>query len=151
MDERFSGLSVEERAQLAALLGKSRRSVRLTPTAVEALETHREQQGEERSKMGDLWRDTGLVFTTTRGTPVDVSNLTYGSFRPLLERTGLPRIKFHALRHTFATLMLSGNVNPKIVQEILGHARISETMDTYSHFLPDMQEEAIGKLGRLLT
>lgn len=68
-----------------------------------------------------------------------------------MERAGLPKIRFHALRHTFATLMLSGNVNPKIVQEILGHARISETMDTYSHFLPDMQEEAVGKLQTILT
>ena len=82
---------------------------------------------------------------------MDASNLTHDSFRPLLERAGVPKVKFHALRHTFATLMLSGNVNPKIVQEILGHSRISETMDTYSHFLPDMQEEAIGKLGKLLT
>ena len=82
---------------------------------------------------------------------MDVGKLTYKSFRPLLKRAGLPKIRFHALRHTFATLMLSGNVNPKIIQEILGHARISETMDTYPHFLPDLQEEAIGKLGNLLT
>jgi integrase len=112
---------------------------------------HREQEEEKRSKMGDLWRDTGLVFTTTRGTPLDVGNLTYKSFRPLLKRAGHPKIRFHALRHTFATLMLSGNVNPKIVQEILGHARMSETIDTYSHYLPDVQDEAIGKLGKLLT
>ena len=61
------------------------------------------------------------------------------------------RLGFHALRHTFAPLMLCNNVNPRIVQDIPGYARISESMDTYSHFLPDIQEKAVGKLGNLLT
>jgi integrase len=86
------------------------------------------------------------VFTTTVGTPVDVRNLTYRSFRPLLQRAGLPRIRVHDLRHTCATLLVRNNVNPKIVQELLGHANISETMDTYSHVLPDMQGEAVSAM-----
>jgi integrase len=86
--------------------GKTR-SVRLTPTAVAALKVHRATQNEERLKADSLWQDLGLVFTSTIGTPVDVGNLTYRSFRPLLERAGLPRIRFHDLRHTFATLLLS--------------------------------------------
>src|SRR5215212_9482084 len=85
-----------------------------------------------------MWRETGLVFTSTVGTPTDVGNLTYRSFRPLLERADLPRIRFHDLRHTCATLLLSRGTHPKIVQEMLGHANISMTMDTYSHVLPDM-------------
>ncbi len=125
---------------------KSRRSVKLTQGTVEALRAHRKRQLKEKLMMGHLWQDTGLVFTTTAGTPLDVGNLTNHSFRPLLERAGLPKIRFHDLRHTCATLLLRRNVNPKIVQELLGHASISETMDTYSHVLPDMQGEAVAAM-----
>jgi integrase len=69
---------------------------------------------------------------------VDVSNLTYKSFRPLLERAGLPRIRFHDLRHTCATLLLSKGTHPKIVQEMIGHVTIPQTMHPYSHVLSDM-------------
>ncbi len=72
--------------------------------------------------------------------------MTYRSFRPLLERAGLPKIRFHDLRHTCATLLLLKNVNSKVVQELLGHANISETMDTYSHVLPSMQEAAVSAM-----
>jgi len=130
---------------------KSRRSVRLTRSAVEALERHRRRQLEEKSRLAGLWRDTGLVFTSTTGTPLDVGNLTYRSFRPLLEQADLSRIRFHDLRHTCATLLLSKNVNPKVVQERLGHANISETMDTYSHVLPSMQETAVNAMEDVLT
>jgi integrase len=115
--------------------GKAR-VVRLTDMAIAALEAHRIAQNEERTRAGSLWQETGLVFTSTIGTPVDVGNLTYRSFRPLLKRTDLPRIRFHDLRHTCATLLLSKGTHPKIVQEMLGHANISMTMDTYTHVLP---------------
>jgi integrase len=82
---------------------------------------------------------------------VDVGNLTYRSFRPLLERAGLPKIRIHDLRHTFATLLLSKGTHPKIVQEMLGHANISMTLDTYSHVPPTMQDEAIAALEGVLT
>jgi integrase len=74
---------------------------------------------------------------------VDVGNLTYRSFRPLLKRAGLPRIRFHDLRHPCATILLDKGTHPKIVQEMLGHATITQTMDTYSHVLPDMQDGAV--------
>ena len=89
------------------------------------------------------------MFTTTVGTPMDASNLTRQHLYPLLERAGLPRVRFHDLRHTFATLMLQNGEHPKVVQEMLGHANISETMDTYSHVLPDMQTDAMKRLGAL--
>ena len=76
--------------------------------------------------------------------------LVYRSLKPLLKRAGLKEIRFHDLRHTFATLMLEQGENPKVVQEILGHSQISLTLDTYSHVLPDIQEEAIRRLGGLL-
>jgi integrase len=67
------------------------------------------------------------------------------------QRAGLPRIWFHNLRHTCATLLLPKNVNPEIVQEMLGHANISETMDTCSHVLPSMQEAAVSAMETMLT
>jgi integrase len=64
---------------------------------------------------------------------MDADNLVQRSFEPLLKRARLPSIRFHDLRHTFATVLLSGGTHPKVVQEMLGHANISQTMDTYSH------------------
>jgi integrase len=130
--------------------GKAR-VVRLTDMAIAALKAHREAQNEERARAGSLWEETSLVFTSTIGTPVDVGNLTYRSFRPLLKRTNLPRIRFHDLRHACATLLLSKGTHPKIVQEMLGHANISMTMDTYSHVLPDMQEKAVSAMDDALS
>ena len=71
-----------------------------------------------------------------RGTPLSAQNVVNRHFELLLEHTGLPPIRWHDLRHTCATLLLSKGTHPKIVQEMLGHANISETMDTYSHVLP---------------
>ncbi len=68
--------------------------------------------------------------------------LTSRRFKALLKRTGLPQIRFHDLQHTCATLLLGRNLNPKIVSEMLGHASIAITLDTYSHVLPNMQSEA---------
>jgi len=130
---------------------KSRRSVKLTAGAVKALTVHRERQLEEREKLAELWNDHGFVFTTQVGTPINRHNFFRRSFKPLLEEAGLPRtVRFHDLRHTCATLLLSKNVNPKIVQELLGHANISQTMDTYSHLLPDMQERATSAMDDIL-
>ncbi len=127
------------------------RVVRLTDTAVSALKTHKALQNGERLKAGSLWQDDGLVFTSTVGTPVDVGNLTYRSFRPLLRGAGLPRIRIHDLRHTAATLMLGKGVHPKVVQEMLCHSTITQTMDTYSHVLPDMQNEAVSAMESALA
>ena len=127
------------------------RSVRLTPQAVQALRDHRKRQIEERLKQAGHWHDTGLVFTSTIGTPLNRHNVFGRSFKPLLRRAGLPDIPFHALRHSFATLMLSGREHPKVVQEMLGHSRINTTLDFYSHVLPDMQREAIDRLDVMLS
>jgi integrase len=73
------------------------------------------------------------VFCTAKGTLINPSNLRKRSFAPLLVRAGLPHMTFHQLRHTAATILLLKNVNPKIVSEMLGHASIAITLDTYSH------------------
>jgi integrase len=123
---------------------KSRRTVRLTPSAVAALRGHLERQMEEIDRLGSLYQPGGLVFSSTTGSIINPSNLRNRSFARLLQRAGLSGrgVRFHDLRHTCATLLLSRNVNPKIVSEMLGHATIAITLDTYSHVLPEMQEKA---------
>ena len=91
------------------------------------------------------------MFTTRVGTPISRADLITRSFKPLLQRTDLPNIRFHDLRHTCATLLLSRGVHAKLVQELLGHSTIAVTLDTYSHVLPglgdglaDTMDEALG-------
>jgi integrase len=117
---------------------KSRRSIRLTQQAVEALRSHLERQLRDMEILGDRYQDQGLVFTTDTGAPINPSNLRQRSYAPLLKRAGLPHMRFHDLRHTCATLLLSRGVHPKFVQELLGHATIAITLDTYSHVMPSM-------------
>ena len=93
---------------------------------------------EEMMKFAGLWKDHGLVFAAETGTPINPSNLRQRSFAPLLKKAGLPHIRFHDLRHTCATLLLTQNTHPKFVQELLGHATIAITLDTYSHVVPSM-------------
>ena len=122
----------------------------MTPRAVEALRPHRAHQAEERLKAGDLYQDQGLVFAGGGGNPINPSNLRNRSFKRLLERAGLPQITFHDLRHTCASLLFQRNVHPKHVQELLGHASVAITLDTYSHMLPGMGGEAADAIGEAL-
>jgi hypothetical protein len=100
----YAGSRVAEKSTQGGLTftspkcGKSR-SVRLTPSAVKALEDHRERQLEEKLRLAGLWKENGLVFTTVIGTPMDRDNLVKRSFKPLMGRTRLPQIRFHDLRH----------------------------------------------------
>jgi integrase len=121
---------------------RSRRQIALSATAVEALRHHLERQVVERKQMGSAWEDLGLVFPNSVGRPLDNVNLLRYWFHPLLERAGLPRMRFHDLRHTAATLLLGRGVNPKIVSEMLGHASVAITLDIYSHVMPHMQQQA---------
>jgi integrase len=130
---------------------KSRRTVKLTPQAAEALKGHRARQNEERLQLGSLWENRGLVFPNRSGKPMNADNLYHRGFKPLLEKAGLSGFTFHSLRHTCATLLLSKNVNPKIVSEMLGHATISQTMDTYSHVMPGMGDIAADALEDALS
>jgi integrase len=130
---------------------KSRRTIRLTAAAVDALRTHLSCQLREMERTGSLYQSGGLIFATEMGTIINPSNLRNRSFKPLLRHAGLPPIRFHDLRHTCATLLLSKDVNPKIVSEMLGHSSVSITLDIYSHLLPDMQEKAAKALEETLS
>jgi integrase len=123
---------------------KSRRRVELPAFAVAALRKH-----QERLKTEGL-SECQWVFPDTEGGLMRRNNLGRRNFHPLLEMAGLPRIRFHDLRHTAATLLLAQGVHPKVVQERLGHATVGLTLDTYSHLLPSMQRDAADKLDALL-
>jgi integrase len=77
----------------------TRRAVGLPPRAVRALREHRKRQLKEKVRAGVGWQDNGLVFTTSKGTPLEAQNVVSRSFKPLLGRAGLPPIRFHDLRH----------------------------------------------------
>ena len=129
----------------------SRRRVSLTRGAVDALRAHLARQLEEIDRASSLWQENGLVFASEMGRPLDRRDLTSRQFKPLLKRAKLPETtRFHDLRHTCATLLLTKNVNPKVVSEMLGHSNIAITLDTYSHVLPNMQDSAARALEEAL-
>ena len=130
---------------------KSRRSIQLAQMAIDALKHHRIRQHELRLLAGPAWSDQGWVFCNGVGNPIEATNMLRRSFRPLLTKAGLPIIRFHDLRHSVATLLLTAGIHPKIVQELLGHSQISLTLDTYSHVLPSLQADAMNQLNSLLT
>jgi integrase len=115
-----------------------------------ALRAHRARQLQERLIAGSAWRDTGFVFTTRIGTPIDPANLL-DDFKRVLDKAKLPHIRFHDLRHCAASLLLALNHHPRVVMELLGHSQISLTMDTYSHVVPDLLRDAVDKLGMALS
>ena len=130
---------------------KSRRTICLTEVAVRALREHLARQMEEIERLGDLYRDEGLVFTSEVGTLINPTNLRRRSFASLLKRARLPQIRFHNLRHTCATLLFSRNVHPMYVQKLLGHSNIAITLDTYSHVIPGMGDHTARAMEDALT
>lgn len=127
----------------------SNRLIALPKDVTELLKAHRKEQLKEKLKNGHLYEDQDLIIATKIGTPVYPRNLSRQWYN-LLEKANVPAIRFHDLRHTHATLMLKQGIHVKIVSERLGHSNISVTLDTYSHVLPHMQEEAADAIGSLL-
>lgn len=128
---------------------KSRRNIPLSDDVIESLKTHRRNQLEARMKLGSEYQNLDLIFASEIGTPLQRRNVIKRHYKPLLKKAGLPDITLYELRHTTATLLLSEGENPKIVSERLGHSSVVLTLDTYSHVLPTMQEEATAKLERI--
>lgn len=128
---------------------KGRRSVALDPTTTEALRSHRERQMLERQLMADAYVDSDLVFAREDGAWIHPDSFSELFWRHA-KAAKLPRIRFHDLRHTHATLALAAGVHPKVVSERLGHASITITLDTYSHAIPAMQETAASLVASLV-
>ena len=124
---------------------KGRRSIVLPSFVRDLLQQHLLRQKEIKAQAGEMWQENGLVFASNIGTFFHPNRLLE-EFNQLLAEAGLPHLRFHDLRHSAATILLSMGVHPKIVQEILGHSDISMTLDTYSHVLPTLQHEAMAKI-----
>jgi integrase len=129
---------------------RSRRTLVMPPIVINALRAHRARQAMERLAAGERWVDLNLVFASGRGTLADGPNITH-RFHKLLQRAGLPQMRFHDLRHACASLLLVQGVHPRVVMETLGHSQISLTMNTYSHVLPALQREAAERMEAILT
>jgi integrase len=129
---------------------KGRRSVALDSATVSALRQHRARQLAERLAAGEAYEDGDLVVCLADGTPLHPKTLSY-TFEREVRRAGLPTIRLHDLRHTHATLALRAGVHPRVVQERLGHANVSITLDTYSHVDLDMQAVAAARVAALVT
>jgi integrase len=159
LDWKTGALQVQRQLQRVRGEGKvlsepktaaGRRLVMLGPSTLAKLRDHHRHQIEARWFVGDKWQEQGLVFCSRIGTPLE-RNLMIGEYKKLLAQAGLPDIRFHDLRHTAATLMLQQGVHPKVVQERLGHSKISVTLDVYSHILPSMQQDAAELLDAALA
>ena len=120
---------------------KGRRQITIGPNAVAVLKSHRTAQAESRLAVGALWEDGHWVFTRPDGQHLSPAVVSH-EFKNLVRKLDLAPGRLHDLRHTHATLLLAARVHPKVVQERLGHANISITLDTYSHVLPGLQEKA---------
>lgn len=127
---------------------RSRRTIILSKWAVSVLREHRSRQLEQRLAAGPLWQDDDLVFCGALGRPLDPSTES-GRFSDTLKRAGLPHVRFHDLRHTAATLLLGQGTHPKVVSEMLGHGSIALTLDTYSHLVPALHEQAAAAMDSL--
>ncbi|MBT3320753.1 MAG: site-specific integrase [Anaerolineae bacterium] len=127
-----------------------KRSIAIGKIAIKKLRRHQEILCFQREISGDRWQENDLVFPSTIGTPLGPRNLSTHFYNLLIE-IDLPKIRFHDLRHTAATLMFKQGVHPKVVQERLGHSSIVLTMDTYSHVIPSMQEDVADILDKALV
>ena len=104
----------------------------------------------KRSLRATGYGDSGLVFATGKGTPFDAQNIINRFFKPLLKRAQLPDIRWHDLRHTYATLLLARGTHPTYVQKSLGHASVQLTLDRYSHWMPSMGRNTADAIDKAL-
>ena len=147
--------------QVEAKSPKSRRPIQLPAVCVSAFAKHKADQDLERKWAGTRWEETGYVFTTKIGTPVDPRDLLreyYAITRPKARKGSdkppalpFPSIRFHDLRHSAATLLLAQGVSPRYITELLGHSQVSFTMQTYAHILPEVQKQSAAKMDEILA
>jgi integrase len=140
--------------------GKKARTIEIAAETVALLRTHKAHQAEIKLRNRTVYRDHGLIFAkewgdlhgraASLGGPLQVNNIGQREFDRILKAAKVRRIKFHGLRHTCATLMLSAGVPPNVVQHRLGHSKIEMTLGIYGHSLPTMQQDAAARLALLL-
>jgi integrase len=128
---------------------KGTRSVALDPTTLEALRAHKRRQAEEQLAFGPGYEESGLAFRNADGSPIS-PNAFSNAFKHRVRAAKVPTIRLHDLRHTHATLALQAGVHAKVVSERLGHSTIAITLDTYSHAIPAMEEDAAERVAALV-
>jgi integrase len=128
----------------------SSRVIELTAPTVDAIRQHRLRQAEQLLAIGHRVTDADLVFTDDAGAPLHGRHVTQRDLPRILTAAELPRIRFHDLRHTYATIQLAAGTNPKLVSEVLGHKDVQITLDRYSHSLPTMHRAAAERLDAIL-
>lgn len=129
---------------------RSRRSIALPEVAVAALRAHRTRQRMERLVAGSCWQNTGHVFATSVGTPIEAARVTR-SFALALDRAGLPHTRFHDLRHAAATFLLAQGFTLEDVKNLLGHSSIVLTSNTYGRVLVRRQEQVARGMDAVLA
>ena len=128
---------------------KSKRAIAIDETIIKELKLHRKQVNEDRILYGPEYKEHDLVCCSFDGAPTP-PNYLGDVFKKITNEIDVPKIRFHDLRHTHATILLRIGENPKVIQERLGHASIQITLDTYSHVLPDMQENAMSAFSKAM-
>ena len=128
----------------------SRRTIELTEPTVKALRAYRARRAKALLALGHRLTSEDLIFSDASGTPLHGRHVTQRHLAPLLREAGLPAIRFHDLRHTYATLQLAAGTSPKLVAEVLGHKDVGITLDRYSHSQPTMHREAAERLDAML-
>jgi integrase len=129
---------------------KGHRTIKLGDEILNLLRVHKKRQETQKLDKGERWAENGLIFSSSIGTPHNPSNLRK-DFLKVLDRANLPKIRFHDLRHTAASLMLNNGVPPIVVSNRLGHSKPSITLDVYGHLYQEMQTDAAKIMDDLLT
>lgn len=127
---------------------RSRRTIPLPAAVATALRRHREEQDLERARLGQGWVETGYVFTTPRGTPIDPRNCTR-IVQKSCEKAGVRVVRLHDFRHGCVSVLLGLGVPPRTAMDIVGHSTIEMTMNVYGHVSLDEKREALDKVGSL--
>jgi integrase len=128
---------------------KGRRVIALPSLAIDALRRHKTEQAQERLLLGPAYQEGNLVCANQDGSTWAPDTFTV-AFKTFVRSSGLPRVRFHDLRHTHATQLLRQGIHPKVVSERLGHSSVGFTLDVYSHVLPDIQQDAASKLDTVI-
>lgn len=126
------------------------RPILLPAVAISAFRRHALRQDGERAAGGDQWQETGLVFTTIVGTPMDPRQVIR-RHHAILKVAQIPRLRFHDLRNSAATLLLAQGVSPKYISQLLGHKQVAFTMQTYAHVIRETQQQLADTMDTILN
>lgn len=127
----------------------SRRNIDISNSVIKMLKNHKKEQDDNHLKNDPNYEDNNLVFCNNDGTPINPNKPTR-HFRKIRESADITKIRLHDLRHTHASILLKAGIQPKVVQERLGHSSIAITLDIYSHLFPSLQKEAAQKIGEII-